>query len=119
MSSTVHQSLQQYIRAYHKQQWMQGILRWLMVVSFISGSVFYLEYILWLSSVYKTFLFIGLISTFAFLGYTWILRPLIHWYGGSGRLTEEEAAQKIGKEIPAIGDKLLNYLQLNSESRLS
>ena len=118
MSSTVHQSLQQYIRAYHKQQWMQGILRWLMVVSFISGSVFYLEYILWLSSVYKTLLFIGLISTFAFWGYTWILKPLIHWYGGSGRLTEEDAAQKIGQEIPAIGDKLLNYLQLNSESRL-
>ncbi len=119
MSSSVHHSLQQYIRAYHKQQWMQGLLRWLIVVSFISGSVFYLEYMLWLSSIAKTMVFTVLISAFAFWCYAWILKPLSHYYGGRGQLTEEEAAKKIGQEIPTVGDKLLNYLQLNAESQLS
>lgn len=119
MSSSIHHSLHQYIRAYHKQQWMRGLLRWLMMVSFISGFVFYAEYLFWLSSIAKTILFVSLLSAFSYWCYAWILKPLIHFYGGLGKLTEEDAARKIGREIPVIGDKLLNYLQLNHEAELS
>ncbi len=119
MLSAVHLSLQQYIRAYHKQQWMRGLLRWLLIVFFTSGIIFYLEYWLWLNKIAKTSLILSLSSFYLYWGYCWFLLPLRRYYGSKGTLTLEEAAQKIGAEIPEVGDKLLNFLQLNAGSESS
>ncbi|RZL98742.1 MAG: hypothetical protein EOO88_60310, partial [Pedobacter sp.] len=49
--------------------------------------------------------------------YYWIINPLVHLYGIGKSLTNEEAAQQIGRFFPEVGDKLLNTLQLRALTR--
>jgi len=68
------------------------------------------------SGVRGTLFFSSLIVLLAAL-YYWVINPLVHLYGLSKTLSNEEAAQQIGRYFPEVGDKLLNTLQLHSITR--
>ncbi|GAB3245701.1 hypothetical protein GCM10027347_00010 [Larkinella harenae] len=69
------------------------------------------------SSPVRGVLFFGSLTVMLLALYYWIVNPLIHLYGIGKSLTNEEAAQHIGRFFPEIGDKLLNTLQLRALNR--
>ncbi|MEZ4937734.1 MAG: hypothetical protein R2799_09100 [Crocinitomicaceae bacterium] len=58
--------------------------------------------------------FFGLANVYLLLRYIGI--PLFKMFGGSGRMSTEEAAKEIGSLIPDIDDKLLNTIQLKESN---
>jgi len=105
--------LEAFIRSYHLQQLVQGLLS----ASIQSLVLFYLinytEYLFWLNSGVRGILFYGFWILVAMGGYFQILRPLSkYWFFSSNRLTEEQAALIIGDHFEEISDKLLNLIQL-------
>ncbi|MGA0560527.1 DUF4175 family protein [Larkinella sp. VNQ87] len=69
------------------------------------------------SSPVRAVLFFGSLTVMLLALYYWIINPLIHLYGIGKSLTNEEAAQQIGRFFPEVGDKLLNTLQLRALNR--
>ena len=111
---SIHQNLNLYVRAYHKQQWVRGGLKWLLFWTLISGGVFYFEYWFWLSKSVRTGLFfIGALGMLI-SAWKWIGIPFRWFLGGNGSLSYQDAARKIGDQLPEVQDKLLNFLQLSS-----
>lgn len=105
--------LQSFIRSYHLQQLVQGVLS----ASIQSLVLFYLinytEYLFWLNSGVRGILFYGFWILLAFGGYWQILQPLGKYlFFSSKRLSEEQAARIIGDHFEEISDKLLNLIQL-------
>ncbi|MFC5412314.1 DUF4175 family protein [Larkinella bovis] len=69
------------------------------------------------SSPVRGALFFGSLAVMLLALYYWIVNPLVHLYGIGKSLTNEEAAQQIGRFFPEVGDKLLNTLQLRALNR--
>lgn len=69
------------------------------------------------SSPVRGVLFFGSLTVLLLALYYWIINPLVHLYGIGKSLTNEEAAQQIGRFFPEVGDKLLNTLQLRALTR--
>lgn len=69
------------------------------------------------SSPVRGVLFFGSLAILAVALYYWVINPLVHLYGLGRSLSNEEAAQQIGRFFPEVGDKLLNTLQLQALSR--
>ncbi|WP_185716323.1 DUF4175 family protein [Larkinella knui] len=69
------------------------------------------------SSPVRGVLFFGSLTVMLLALYYWVINPLVHLYGIGKSLTNEEAAQQIGRFFPEVGDKLLNTLQLRSLTR--
>jgi hypothetical protein len=69
------------------------------------------------SSPVRGALFFGSLTVMVLALYYWIINPLVHLYGIGKSLTNEEAAQQIGRFFPEVGDKLLNTLQLRALTR--
>jgi hypothetical protein len=49
----------------------------------------------------------------------WVIKPLWHLYGPQKPLSNEQAAEQIGRFFPEIGDKLTNTLQLSRRLDIS
>lgn len=87
--------------------------------SILSGSLllFYFllasvaEYTLWLSTWARFSIFFLFFVLVAFCLYQFLKEPLAWWLYHRG-IKEEESAKMIGKYFPAVGDKLLNLIQL-------
>ena len=75
--------------------------------------IYGLEYILYLSSPVK----IGILSFSGILGLVtlgyWVVYPGYQLYKNERYLSDEEAAEQIGKYFTEIDDKLLNIIQLS------
>ncbi|WP_229311483.1 DUF4175 family protein [Larkinella rosea] len=69
------------------------------------------------SSPVRGILFFGSLAVMLTALYYWVINPLVHLYGIGKSLTNEEAAQQIGRFFPEVGDKLLNTLQLRALTR--
>ncbi|GAB3322756.1 hypothetical protein GCM10027299_18420 [Larkinella ripae] len=69
------------------------------------------------SSPVRSVLFFGSLTVMLLALYYWVVNPLVHLYGLGKSLSNEEAAQQIGRFFPEVGDKLLNTLQLRALSR--
>lgn len=69
------------------------------------------------SSPVRGVIFFGSLTVMLLALYYWVVNPLVHLYGLGKSLTNEEAAQQIGRFFPEVGDKLLNTLQLRALSR--
>ena len=112
-AQNIKNKLQSFIRSYHLQQLVQGVLS----ASIQSLVLFYLinytEYLFWLNSGVRGILFYGFWILIAFGGYWQIIRPLSKYlFFSSKRLSEEQAARIIGDHFEEISDKLLNLIQL-------
>jgi len=95
---------------------MRGLLKWLLIVSTVSGLIVYLEYWLWLNKYAKSSLFFATTLIFIITGYRWFWIPYRKYKGGKGSLSHENAAKIIGEQLPEIGDKLLNFVQLDRQA---
>ena len=107
--------IQSYKKAYYKQYAVRAALFWGLLYSIFVGFAVFLEYNFWFSETVRAIIFGFLVA--GLIGYlllaVWI--PVRKFQLKGKVMTDEEAAKKIGANLPGIEDKLLNYLQLNKQ----
>ncbi len=111
--NTVLTNLQAYKQKYYKGLLLRGLLFTLLclLVLFAIGGV--LEYSFWFSSTIRSLLLLLFVGVSVFIIYKTIIIPILFLTGKTIGISDEIAAQKIGKYYTDIDDKLLNFLQLN------
>lgn len=72
-----------------------------------------LEYNLWLGKSVRLTLFSLFFLTAAYCLYRYLRNPLLWWLSGRG-IGPVDSARIIGQNLPAIQDRLVNFLQLSS-----
>jgi len=108
--------IQEYRQKYYQNQLLKGIIfsaALLLSVYLIFNT---LEYFGRFSSGVRGTLFFGFLAVLMFSFFQWVIQPLIHLFGLSRPLSDEDAALQIGQYFPEVGDKLLNTLQLRNLS---
>lgn len=73
-----------------------------------------LEYFGHFGTTFRTILFFSFLSALIVSIVFWVIKPILFLYGKKKPLSNEEAADQIGKFFPEVGDKLVNTLQLTS-----
>ncbi len=114
--------IEEYKRKFYLNQLLKGVIFSLAVL--LSAYLLFntLEYFGRFGTTPRAILFFtflgALLATLAF----WVIRPAVYLYGNQKPLSNNEAAEQIGRFFPEIGDKLLNTLQLaklsNSQNEL-
>lgn len=113
----VKQKLLQYKRKYFASELMKGGLISLSALLAIFLIINYLEYILYLPPMVKSLLLFSFSALCLYSIVFKIVVPLYHIWLAPDRLSDEEAAQQIGKYIPEVSDRLLNIIQLQKTSQ--
>ncbi len=110
--STLLDQLDEYKRKFYTNLLLKGILFSAAVV--LSAYLLFntLEYFGHFGSLFRTALFFSFVAVFVFSVVFWVIKPLIYLYGKQKPLSNEQAAQQIGRFFPEVGDRLLNTLQL-------
>jgi len=119
MSKNYHlliKKIEIFIRKYYKNQLIKGfLLSVALIVSFFL-LVVAIEYNLHLGKEFRVFLFYSYIISGLLIIVFYILKPLAGLLRLGKRLTNSEAAKIIGTHFPSVSDKLLNTLQLYSNT---
>ena len=116
MNSSLHHIKNQ-LRQYKKKYFLNRIIRGVIFCTSLLLLTFLLinglEYMLYLSSPVKISIlsFSGVLGLLT-LGY-WVVYPSYQLYKNERYLSDEEAAEQIGKYFTEIDDKLLNIIQLS------
>lgn len=114
MSATpIKVKLTAFIRSYHQQQLIQGLLSTALQSVLLFYLVNYTEYLFWLDAPVRGLLFYGFWLLIALLLAWQVGRPAAQYFQvSSTALSEVQAARIIGNHFGEISDKLLNLLQL-------
>ena len=104
--------LQAYKRKYYQNKLIKGGLLTIGIVVTSYMFISSLEYILRLGSLIRAILLFGFISLVIWVLYNWIIYPLWVLFTLNRQISNEEAANQIGRYFPKVKDKLLNTLQL-------
>ncbi len=105
--------IQQYKQKYYLNKLLKGIIlsAGLLLTAFLFVNT--LEYYGRFNSVVRGALLFSFLGALAFSFFNWVVLPLFHLWGLKKPLSDEAAALQIGEHFPAIGDKLLNTIQLS------
>ncbi len=111
---TVLIKLHAYKQKYYKGLLLRGGLFAILSILglFVLGGL--LEYSFWFDTTVRTVLFTVFIVFLLLVVYKTIIVPALFLFGKSGGLSDEIAAKNIGEYYGHIGDKLINYIQLNN-----
>lgn len=114
MSATpIKLKLTAFIRSYHQQQLVQGLLSTALQSVLLFYLVNYTEYLFWLDTPVRGALFYGFWLLIGLLVAWQVGRPAAQYFRfSSTALSELQAARIIGNHFGEISDKLLNLLQL-------
>jgi len=105
-----------FIRKYYKNEMLKGVL---VFTGFLLASwllVSALEYFGQFSSVVRFILLVSFISGNVFILVRYFLKPLLNLYSFGKRIDRYQAARIIGSFFPGVADRLLNTLQLSEIS---
>src|SRR5688572_415249 len=115
MSSNGVERIQEKIKAFQKRYYLNILVRGLLLTLSILCCYFLmaalLEYTLWLSPWLRLLLFFSFFSIAAWCVYKFLKEPLQWWLLRKG-INDEQSARIIGGSLPAVQDRLLNFLQL-------
>ena len=105
--------IEEYKRKFYLNRLVKGIIFSAAVI--LSAFLVFntLEYFGHFGSTFRAFLFFGFIMAFGISMFFWVIKPLVFLYGAKKPLSNEQAAEQIGKYFPEVSDKLLNTLQLS------
>lgn len=114
--ASILNKLKEYKRKYYLNRLFKGVLISLayLLIAFLAFSV--LEYQLQFDSLVRSLLFIAYLISGLYFITKYVLVPCYHLARQGEGLSNEEAAQQIGKCFPEISDKLLNFIQLSDLS---
>lgn len=109
----VSKNISSFRRKYYLNLFVRGTLltATLLLAYFLLASL--IEYNLWLGKEVRMTLFALFFLTAAYCIYRYLRNPLLWWLSGKG-IGQEESARIIGDHLPAIQDRLVNFLQLAS-----
>jgi hypothetical protein len=110
----IHKNLVQFKQRYWFARLVQGVLIFSGTGLVFFGVVALLEYASWLSTAQRTALFLLTLSIELALFIIYLGWPLLQLLLGGKKLSDRNAAQIIGSKLEGVGDKLLNYLELQS-----
>lgn len=116
---SIKEQLQRYRRKYHRVELIRGIFLWLSVALLTTAVLALGEYFLYLGSTVKTILLILWSAVLLYFLWSLILRPLLAISTGWNSISNREIAIRIGNDNAGVEDKLLNYLELESDSTLN
>ena len=98
-----------------KKRLLEGFLVFLFAALVLYLTVSGIEAVGRFNSWVRAILFMFFLTTSSFVLFIRVVRPLLQLLRADIALPDDEAAQKIGKYFPTINDKLLNYIQLNTQ----
>lgn len=108
--------LDQFIRKYYINQMIRGALYSTGLILGLFLAMALLEYYNYFDSgIRKAMLYSFVSISVVALGY-WVFLPLLHYFRLGRVISHEQAAQIIGGHFTNVKDKLLNILQLKSQS---
>ncbi|MBT8254014.1 MAG: hypothetical protein HKN00_08225 [Flavobacteriaceae bacterium] len=118
---TIQNKLEEFIRRYYTNELIKGSLLFIGIGLLYLIFTLFIEYLLWLSSGWRTVLFWLFVLVEATLFIKFIALPLARLFKLRSGIDHEAASKIIGSHFPEVSDKLLNVLQLksnNSETEL-
>jgi len=111
----IHQKVAAFKRKYYANLFLKGSL---LTLTFVLGYFLIaalLEYNLWLGREARFLILASFFGLVAFCLFQFLKEPLTWWLYKKG-LGEEDSAKLIGNYFPAVGDRLLNVLQLSEKN---
>lgn len=110
------EKLQTFTQKYYQNLLLRGFILCFssIAIAFISLSI--LEYYGRFDVLTRTIIFWSFLSLACLILLRWIVYPLLKLAKLSKRISDEEAAQIIGKHFPNVADKLLNVIQLKQQN---
>ncbi len=113
------QKLDTFIRKYYLNKFVRGLLFSVALVFGLFLAFTVLEHYFYFGqNVRKMFFFAFLLSSIAGVSY-WVINPLVRYFNLGKNLSHHKAAEIIGSHFPDVKDKLINILQLKSQSSLA
>lgn len=117
--NSYHQILLDKIDSFIKKFYLNRLIKGVLIGTIILIVTFLLfnglEYISWFSKEIRLVLFILLTGLFSLILLFYFIIPLINLIRFRKKMSEQQAAEIIGKFFPEIKDKLLNTLQLSEK----
>lgn len=112
----VAKNISSFRRKYYVNLFLRGsiLTLTLLLAYFLLASL--IEYNLWLSRELRLTLFVLFFLTAGYCIYRYLRDPLLWWLSGRG-IGAEDSARMIGSRLPAIEDRLVNFLQLTTSTR--
>lgn len=109
----IHEKIRSFKQRYYLDMLVRGLILSLsiLVIYFLTAAL--LEYVLWLAPWARFMTFAAFFGVAAFCIVKFLREPLRWWIANQG-LTEEQSARLIGEYIPAVKDRLLNFVQLEN-----
>jgi hypothetical protein len=110
--ATLLMRIEEYKRKYYLNRLIKGSIFTAAVI--LSAFLVFntLEYFGHFGTTFRTILFFSFLAAFIVSIIFWVIKPLMFLYGEKKPLSNEQAADQIGKYFPEVGDKLVNTLQL-------
>ena len=106
----------QFTRKYYINQIIRGSLYFVGLVTIVFIAFNLLENQFYFSKAIRKLLFFSFLGLFGLTFWNWVLTPMLHYFKLGKLISHEEAAKIIGTHFTDVKDKLLNVLQLKSQS---
>src|SRR5690606_36352163 len=117
--ATIQIKLEQFIKRYYTNELLKGAILFFAIGLLYLLVTLFIEYILWLNPTARTILFWTFIGVEVALFVKFIAIPWAKLFKLQKGIDYEEASKIIGKHFTEVNDKLLNVLQLKSNSEQS
>ena len=115
----ITQKLEQFIKKYYTNELLKGTILFFTIGLLYFLITLFIEYVLWLSTTARTFLFWTFVLVELGLFVNFIVIPLLQLFKLRKGINYEFASKLIGNHFPEVNDKLLNILQLNNSTKQS
>jgi len=110
------QKIDSFTRKYYLNQFLRGLIWFTGMLTAVFIAFNLLESWFYFSKSVRKVLFYSFIGIGFGTFYYWMIRPLMHYFRLGKLISHEEASKIIGTHFKDVQDKLLNLLQLKSQS---
>lgn len=111
--------LEEFTGKYYTKLLLKGVLLFITLGALLFLFITGVEYFFWLGSLGRGILFILFVVCGLYLGYRYLVIPVLYLFKVKKGITRRDASVLIGKHFPEVGDKLQNLLELQEITRSS
>jgi len=113
---TIQDKLEGFIKKYYTNELIKGVILFIAIGLLYFLATLLVEYFLWLNSLARTILFWLFVIVETALVIKFVVLPIAKLFKLQEGINYEYASKIIGRHFPQVNDKLLNVLQLQSDS---
>lgn len=115
----IQSKLEHFIRRFYLNELLKGVILFFSIGLLYFMFTVFIEYVLWLNTTVRSFLFWLFILVEVGLFIKFIVLPLAKLFKLQNGISHHKASQIIGNHFPNVSDKLLNVLQLSENKQQS